>query len=287
MRVETALPRRDYCRTGPLILLVFFGCCVALLPGCHGFPPLLHRGLVPRRTLQAPTYAHASNTDQEGKDRKQFLDKASKLRQEVASLESKLRTEQAARPVKPTDTLTTSAKLQAPVYSKMDNSVWTMTYRFASTPESSNEKDSEATPRDFFRGKLTVQFRDDGYTNLVAHEPGDATASKAVSIIKTWGWDEETSAEDEQDYVMFSVDVQLPETVSAKASQQRFYLQARKDLDGDSILLKEGTVTMKTDAIDTSSPGFWALFSPKGILAQFRYVGDFVAKPSASSKREE
>lgn len=67
----------------------------------------------------------------------------------------------------------------------------------------------------------------------------------------------------------------------------RCYFQARQERDGTtgSIELKEGTVTVKQDVTETKDgrPSFWGFFSPKGILARFTYVGDFVARAAAAA----
>eukprot|EP00957_Ditylum_brightwellii_P018591 1396807-Ditylum_brightwellii.AAC.2 len=66
-------------------------------------------------------------------------------------------------------------------------------------------------------------------------------------------------------------------------SPQRVYFQARIDSvnnNDQEIVLKEGTVTIKQDLAETKKMMNFGFFSPKGILAQFRYVGDFVAKPA-------
>jgi hypothetical protein len=66
---------------------------------------------------------------------------------------------------------------------------------------------------------------------------------------------------------------------ATKIISQRFYFQARqtKEKQTNIVSLSEGTVTVKQDIVQKSAR--WGLFSPAGILAQFRYVGDFVSKP--------
>jgi hypothetical protein len=243
-----------------ILFVVFWGMpfgCTAFLPsrGCS----------VPKTSTMPKLPSKVGQQEEEG-----LLDKAIRLRQEATDLESKLRTEQEGKPNRNTPE---TKKPDALVCKRIDDSVWTFTYRFSNEPESNKEDEAEAKPRDFYRGKLTVKFRADGFTDIVAHEPGEP--SKALSIVKTWGWDTEASSEDGKEYLLFSADIKLP-----KDGQERFYLQAGQEREGDTIVLKEGTVTVKRDVNDSKSPGFWGVFSGKGILAQFRYVGDFVAKPS-------
>lgn len=203
-----------------------------------------------------------------------WLDKAAKLRKEVRELEA--------------DTANTrrnvdSNPIMAPAsqYADVANSVWTLSYRFSDQPES---EDDDARRR-FFGGKLTVKFRPDGYTDLISQEV-IGSATEACKISKAWGWDVELSKDNEnggdKEYLLFSVDVDLPPaTLNDKPSKQRFYFQARQEKDARTGLLSfaEGTVTMKQDVVQKSIR--WGFFSPGGILAQFRYVGDFVAKPVA------
>lgn len=259
--------RRGSVRTLSLILLaVFWG-----VPfGCTAFLPS-RRSSVPKTS---PMQKLASKVEQQEEEevqkRGELLDQALRLRQEATDLETKLRTEQEGKPRNTPE----GKKPDTPVCKRIEDSVWTFTYRFSNEPESNKEDEAEAKPRNFYRGKFTVKFRSDGYTEIVSQEPGEP--SKALSIVKAWGWDTETSSEDKKEYVLFSADIKLP----AKDGQERFYLQARQEREGDTIILQEGTVTVKRDVNDSKSPGFWGVFSGQGILAQFRYVGDFVAKPS-------
>jgi hypothetical protein len=262
-------PRRGSVGTLSLVLfVVFWGMpfgCTAFLPSrqCTG-------SSVAKTSPMQKLASKVEQQEEEGQKRGELLDKASRLRQEATDLETKLRTEQEGKPQRNTPQ---GNKPDTPVCKRIEDSVWTFTYRFSNEPESNKEDEAEAKPRDFYRGKLTVKFRADGFTDIVAQEPGET--SKALSIVKTWGWDTEASSEDKKEYLLFSADIKLP-----KDGQERFYLQARQEREGDAIVLKEGTVTVKRDVNDSSSPGFWGVFSGKGILAQFRYVGDFVAKPS-------
>ena len=93
--------------------------------------------------------------------------------------------------------------------------------------------------------------------------------------------------EDPNEYLLFSIDATIPDSdTAAPALDSRFYFQARKDRNGSTgaIELKEGTVTIKSEALEqpSSVAGFFGFLSPKGILAQFRYVGNFVCRPSSA-----
>jgi len=83
------------------------------------------------------------------------------------------------------------------------------------------------------------------------------------------------------------MDVQLPASDPAtkllKNGKDRFYFQARIDKSkSGAITLADGTVTVKKD-VSEKTKGMWGLFQVAGILSQFRYVGEFIAKPSSSS----
>mmetsp|Transcript_2133 Transcript_2133/g.3278 ORF Transcript_2133/g.3278 Transcript_2133/m.3278 type:complete len:120 (+) Transcript_2133:654-1013(+) len=114
---------------------------------------------------------------------------------------------------------------------------------------------------------------------MISHDEGQSSAVAEAEIVKVWGWDEEVSQEDDKRYVLFSMDV----NTNQPQSPQRVYFQARIDSvnnNDQEIVLKEGTVTIKQDLAETKKMMNFGFFSPKGILAQFRYVGDFVAKPA-------
>ena len=164
------------------------------------------------------------------------------------------------------------AVVAPPVYQEVADSAWTFSYRFAIAPEG----DEESPPQPKYGGKLTVHFRRDGYTDLLQHEPG--VPSQALEIVKAWGWDLEKSEEDDKEYILFSIDVIVPDD----GRKERFYFQARQEQDSNgSIEFQEGTVTVKQDVSENKdgSSSFWGLFSPKGILARFTYVGNFSARP--------
>jgi len=180
----------------------------------------------------------------------ELLQEASRLREEARALEASMDRAPAQDQEKATLT-----------YSKIEDSVWMISFRFSNEPDS----DDEERKRRFFSGQLKVLFKADGFTDVLSSDSD-------LQIAKVWGWDVETSAEDGLEYLLFSMDAFVNDTT------QRFYFQARKEED---CTLQEGTVTIKQDIVEAKkTPSMWGLFSPAGILAQFRYVGNFVAKPS-------
>jgi hypothetical protein len=211
----------------------------------------------------------------------ELLERAARLRKEIKELESQVTSK---RPTPPSaDTIETAIE-----YTDISDSVWSFSYRFSDEPELSEEdsKKDETRRRRFYSGKVVLKFRSDGYTEILDQEQVSGSAessSRKVEIVKVWGWDIEESNEvedGESKYLIFSMDVNLP-VLNGGTTQQRFYYQARLDQDPRSktILLSKGTVTIKSDVVQKSVR--WGFFSPAGILAQFRYVGDFIAKPAS------
>ena len=245
---------------------------------------------IPNRSARRTVRQRSSTTtlsvlnDDNKQERDEWLSVASKIRQEVSELEA------AAALSRQGKINEVSPKKSVVDYTDVANSVWILSYRFANDPEESNEKnrdDSLMTQRRLFGGKVTVRFRQDGYTDIVSQESYGSTI-ESCNIIKAWGWDVELSKDDEndgdmkdQEYILFSMDVEFPTATSGSASitTERFYFQARKDADARTgiISLSDGSVTVKRDIVQKSAR--WGFFSPAGILAQFRYVGGFVAKP--------
>jgi hypothetical protein len=249
------------------------------------------RDLASRQTLHRTSLSAVPDDLNQQPD--EWLNRASKIREEMRELElvaaisrqgKKLGTS-ASEPVR-TNTVE---------YIEISNSVWALSYRFANDPEESNEGDKENTSlsRRLFGGKVTVKFRQDGYTDIISQESYGSSLD-SCNLIKAWGWDIELSKDNEndanmndQEYILFSMDVEFPNsensighsTATTNSKKERFYFQARKDTDIRSgiISLVDGTVTVKRDIVQKSAR--WGFFSPAGILAQFRYVGDFVAKP--------
>mmetsp|Transcript_216 Transcript_216/g.337 ORF Transcript_216/g.337 Transcript_216/m.337 type:complete len:267 (-) Transcript_216:241-1041(-) len=216
-------------------------------------------------------------------------DKAAQLRREAQELEDKM------MKTRPVSTNTIPEPVAKAVYTSMDDSKWTLTYRFASEPPPQDDDDStEIKKRLFYSGKVNVQFLNDGYTTILQHEPSSSTTK--IQIQKFWGWDVEVSNEDDLPYLLCSADITLPEEDTyAPGETIRFYFQTLventsgggeivvKDgtlstADGKGeISCKDGTITVKRDVEPPG--GFWGIFNGGGILAQFRYVGEFTCRP--------
>lgn len=220
----------------------------------------------------------SSSNDQGG-----LLERARQLREQAKAMEEDLRT----NPTRPKPTSPSSSAGTTTVeYTKLEDSIWTLSYRFSSQPAPEEDGDNSKekriiSPRTFYSGKLQTRLKDDGYSEQLSSD----TAS-GIQIAKIWGWDQEMSNEDNQEYVLFSVDIKLPATDPDLPNQtERYYFQARVDqekrLGGKTILqLRDGTITVKKDVAEQTK-GRWGLFNVAGILSQFRYCGDFVAKASS------
>jgi hypothetical protein len=236
-----------------------------------------------------------SNKENDQPQQVDLLEKARLLREQAKALEEDLRSKRnkddGSRMT--TSSLSSTTTSTAPiVYTKLEDSIWTISYRFSSQPApEDNETTKQAQqeqerkkviPRTFYSGKFNVRLKDDGYSERITFANAE---QQQIEIDKIWGWDVETSNEDDNDYVLFSMDVQLPSTDPDLPNQrERYYFQARVDRSSNdkSISLKDGTITVKKDVAETTR-GRWGLFNVAGILSQFRYCGDFVAKPSSSS----
>lgn len=200
-------------------------------------------------------------------------EKASILRKEADELEQKLRNRRKLDLLYEQETKTPS---EEKFCKDIRGSSWIMPYRFASDAVPQDKE----TKMNYYNRKIKIEFTPDGYTNLIeCIEPSEEN-TKRLQFKKFWGWDEEISNEDNLKYVLFSADIQLPETDSNYTEKpMRFYFQARVDKDDKSgnITLNDATVTLKKDI--QPPYGFWGFFSGQGILAQFRYCGDFLMKP--------
>lgn len=199
--------------------------------------------------------------------------KAEQLRREAEELESKMRREKSA--AAPTGSASATA-VPKKTYTSLDDSEWTLSYRFASDPppkDADDGNDDQQVKLRYYSGKVGIKLRSDGYTDIT-----DDHQVKDIQYDKMWGWDEEVSNEDGLRYLLFSADVSLP-AEDKNAGTDRFYFQARVEQDERTkeISLADGKVTVKRDIEPPG--GFWGVFSGKGILAQFRVCGDFVCKP--------
>ena len=209
----------------------------------------------------------------EDSDNAELLERARRLREEASVLEDNLRASSPA---------SASASAEMPVAAivniQLEESKWTLTYRFSSQPSPKEPKDDEP-PKTFYSGKLNLLLKEDGYSEQIIESK--SKTDDIIEIIKIWGWDRETSNEDNLDYLLFSMDVKFPNTDPDLSNQtERCYFQARIEQSSDgSISLKEGTITVKKDVTEKTG-GMWGLFNVAGILTEFRYTGDFVAKAS-------
>lgn len=231
---------------------------------------------------------HQTVSNDNGDETSKLLARAAKLRKEAQELESRTPGRANRNPREK------STQLARPVeYAEVADSVWTITYRFSDEPEPSDDDVAAENMqrRRFFSGKATLKFRADGYTDLISQETTRA-AEESAKITKVWGWDLEVSGEDDKDskegdgekeYLLFSIDFDLPKSADKEKTSLRFYFQARQQKDSrtNRISFSEGTVTIKRDFVKSSAR--WGFFSPAGILAQFRQVGNFVAKETTAS----
>ena len=229
-------------------------------------------------------YLHSQPTlkflsfDKNNDGNENLIEKAQKLRQEAQQLESQLQKSQKSK--NKNEVFLPPKKID---YCSLENSCWTISYRFAQDPVNSNSSEGD-TPQDltdlqskFYSGKLNICFQEDGYTNKIV----GIDDNLKVSFDKIWGWDEEVSNQDESIYLLFSADISLTDK-NKETMQDRFYFQAQVDKDSNgTIRLSDGTVTVKREVERTNNGGklFWGIFDGSGILAQFRNVGNFSCKP--------
>jgi hypothetical protein len=253
--------------------------CVAFLtyiplsPGLFGITDALTR-----QGQRRPYVFATPSADQQHPD--EWSSKAARLREEIRTLEAAAATTR--RSLDASATIGTSSPVVE--YTDIADSIWTLSYRFTENPDSDSSEPASTGRR--FSGKMKVKLRSDGYTDLLLQESVGSTES-SCRIVKAWGWDIELSKEnknsDDEEYVLFSIDVELPPSkdgaVVQNSFQQRFYFQARlkKDSRTAALSITDGTVTVKRDMLQKTNQ--WAFLSPAGILAQFRYVGGFIAKP--------
>jgi hypothetical protein len=282
-------------------------CNVAVLPRPRG-----QVAAVARKSSSSPsssvatttTLAMSSNNEQSNQD--ELLERARRLREEARVMEEGLRGGGGA-----SSRVTTTTTATPVTYTRLEDSVWTVSYRFSSQPGAPSPPDADgrrrksngdtttttpAVPRTFYSGTVTIRFRGDGYSERLDTsmeenqlEPNSdrqpTNRNNNLRISKIWGWDQETSNDgnDGRDYLLFSVDVTLPESDPDRPLQtDRFYFQARVErdrIDKRTLSLRDGTITVKRDVAETTK-GRWGIFNVAGILTEFKYVGDFVAKPS-------
>ena len=266
-------PKRN-CPTGaarsrPLLSLSML--VVALL--LTGPIPQSVVAFVPSFQRVCPRTLCATSSSEDTNDNADLLEKARKLREEASLLEDDLR---ANAP--------TSSAADVPaavVNTKLEESKWILTYRFSSQPSPKDSEDDEIAAKEFYSGKINLLLKEDGYSEQITIQDASSKNKDDIQIEKIWGWDRETSNEDNLDYLLFSMDVKFPASDPDLANQaERYYFQARIETEtSGGIALKEGTITVKKDVTEKTG-GMWGFFNVAGILTEFRYTGDFVAKAS-------
>ena len=254
---------------------------------------------------KANSYLNLSNINDDD-----LIEKAKQLRKEAFDLESQLaesrdqrsNIDEGEKSNKRIDG-TKSLFLMRKEYKTLNDSCWLLTYRFSKNPKDSDLERKEDKTNDrvwtmnensmkYFTGKLCLRFRVDGYSEMISfpENENDRFGGNKVIFDKVWGWDEETSNEDNLKYLLFSADIimrdpsgpsELETENSPSQSKERFYFQARIDTDRQKNLeLVDGTVTVKRE-LNRNNGGrlFWGIFDGSGILAQFYNVGYFSCKP--------
>jgi len=237
-------------------------------------------------------------------------EKARLLREEVRVMEDSLRVEREnSSRSSGREKLVAMIPSQPVVNTQLENSVWTLSYRFSSQPipkdddsdsrdnHNNQEREEQTQKLIFYSGKMNLLLKTDGYSEQLLPPVliNVTNNNHDIEIIKIWGWDRETSGEDNLEYLLFSMDVKLPNSdpllSSSKKNQnqsqiERYHFQARieqkQENSNNMITLKDGTITVKKDIAERTK-GRWGLFNVAGILTEFRYCGNFVAKPSSSS----
>lgn len=228
-----------------------------------------------------PLYMDKNSDDQMNTENAELLERARKLREEVSLMEEDLKSR-----ASPDTTLSPSIIVNIPVEinnKQLEESTWTLSYRFSSQPvpkdNIENINEAQTRPIAFYSGKIDILLRQDGYSEEIANGTKN-NKENDIEIIKIWGWDRETSRQDDLDYLLFSMDVGFPPSDPELPNQkERYYFQARIEEEAGGIVLKEGTITVKKDVTEKTG-GRWGLFNVAGILTEFRYCGDFIARAS-------
>ena len=255
-------------------------------------------GVTSRRRTHTSMGRLYSVLDDDGVDNNNdlLLEKARALRAEASVMENDLRSSGSASSLD-----ISSPQMAVPVVisnTQLEDSIWTLSYRFSSQPipkdNTSNNNNQEQQQKNiFYSGKINLRLKENGYSEqvVIKNNEEETSGSDDIEITKIWGWDRETSSEDDLDYLLFSMDVKLPESDpttksnSKKNQNERYYFQARIDTEQENnrsvLVLKDGTITVKRDLTEKTN-GRWGLFNVAGILTEFRYCGEFVAKPSSS-----
>ena len=245
----------------------------------------------------------------------QLRQKAARLRAEARAVEETVIRGRRTR----TNAQSSTINQKTIEYTTINDSCWEMTYRFANEPENNNVDNTNGPPpplqRKIYTGKVQIQFRNDGDSEIRPSDDGLAALSSGgggggggdninVNFEKIWGWDVEvvpssssttsTTSNDElvdkekkvnMEYLLFSADIQLPPPIS---KVERFYFQAnvnnqggRQNNNRSSISLIDGSITVKRNISGPGGgKGWWGVFrGADSILAQFRQVGEFKCRP--------
>ena len=227
-----------------------------------------------------------SNDDEQ----KNLLEKAKSLREEAKLLEQELQKDKSSRKISSSieQQQQEQQQKQKIIITDLDDSLWVFKYRFSSQPKDddndNNDNNDVILPN--YSGEMMIRLRGDGYSDNISSSSSSPENNK-LEIVKVWGWDNEYSNEDDQNYLLFSADIKFPKSDPKLPGQvERCYFQARIETKPSSssskeeeITLHEGTVTVKKDVAEKTK-GKWGLFKVAGILTEFRYVGDFIAKPA-------
>lgn len=252
-----------------------------------------------------PTSSSSSSSNPNSIDvRKQWLEKASKLRQEVELFEND--------PNRRKVLLGNINAIEKDIIvTDIADSVWTIRYRLSTTTTTDDEilqktsASSSSTLPKYYAGQFNIQLSSNGYTQLLSttttntmNDTKSSSSSPSLNIVKAWGWDIERSNDDPNDYLMFSIDVMVPVSTTGEVQQKRFYFQLKQNIDSNtkSINFEDGAITIKEDVVDVrkkeqnnnnNNGGLNRFFSslflpPRGILAQFQLVGYFIMKPTKS-----
>jgi len=261
-----------------------------LVPGIISFSPRVITRIgfaTPEQCVSMPTTGarianascmNMSSRSGAGDNVEDLLEKASRLRREAEELKDLV-------PVRRDGGGQENVMPKKVVYTSLGDSTWEVSYRFASDAvkrDDDDNNDEEMKTLVFYSGKVSIQLTNDGFTNILESE---STSKSTLTFQKFWGWDEETSNEDELQYILFSADVDLPSSdpnYDEKKKQNnsiRFYFQCEviRDSRIGEITMRDGTVTLKKDIKPPG--GFWGVFNGGGILAQFRYCGECLMKP--------
>ncbi|KAL3788446.1 hypothetical protein ACHAWO_007401 [Cyclotella atomus] len=254
-------------------------CIMAVLASACSFQPTTQQHSHNQRGLQINASRNVNTNDEVSR----LKQSAERLRAEALEAQEKL----AGRRATNTIVVTPVKEVE---YDAIPDSCWEISYRFADEPisKSKGKEDTQPKQRTFYTGKMQVQFRPDGYTDLIGNLNDDTPDNTQVQFQKVWGWDIETSNEDKLDYLLFSADVQLPRLPSGILPMpERFYFQARVDKNAkDNIVLQDGSVTVKRN-VESGTGGWWGLFrGADGILAEFREVGLFRCKAVARDGKQ-